>query len=64
MTKYFIIVCNGFQSNQYFRTEQEAQAAADRRNALMGFTHWKVRPIWLADDYADDERPYRAMRRA
>lgn len=64
MTKYFIIVCNGFQSSQYFRTEQKAQEAADRRNAIIGFRHWMVRSVWLYDNYADDERPYGTMRRA
>jgi hypothetical protein len=64
MTKYFIIVCNGFQSSHYFRTEQEAQAAADRRNALVGGTHWTIRPIWSSDKYADDRRPYGIVKRA
>lgn len=64
MTKYFIIVCNGFQSSQYFRTEQEAQEAADRRNAIMGFRHWTIRPVWMYDNRVDDDRSYGTMRRA
>jgi len=58
MTKYFTIMGNGIQG-AYFKTEAEAQAAADRRNALHGRKVWTVREIWIADPYADDPRPYR-----
>ena len=62
MTKYFIIVCNDLQGGRYYRTEKEAQEAADRRNALMGRLSWAVRPVYLYDAYASDERPYRMGR--
>ena len=59
MKKYFVIAVNGFQSSNYYSTREEAQAAADRRNAISG-QPWAVREVWLADEYADDNRPHRA----
>lgn len=58
MTKYFTIMGNGIQG-AYYATREEAQAAADRRNALHGRLVWTVREVWLSDPYATDERPYR-----
>ena len=57
MTKYFTINGNGVQG-AYYKTREEAQAAADRRNALHGRQVWIVREVWLADPYATDNRPY------
>lgn len=59
MKKYFVIAVNGFQSSNYYATREEAQAAADRRIAISG-QPWAVREVWLYDEYADDNRPYRA----
>ena len=58
MTKYYVVAFNGFQSSQYFRNRKYAQAAADRRSALSGQS-WEVREVWLRDEYADDDRPYK-----
>jgi len=57
MMKYFTINGNGIQG-AYYKTQEEAQAAADRRNALHGRLVWFVREVWLADPYAADNRPY------
>lgn len=59
MKKYFVIMVNGFQSSNYYGTREEAQAAADRRIVISG-QPWTVREVWLYDEYADDNRPYRA----
>ena len=59
MYKYFMIITvYGQQGGHYYKTEAEAQAAADRRNALHGRKLWTVREIFLRDPYADDDRPY------
>lgn len=65
MHKYFMIVTvYGLQGGHYYKTEAEAQAAADLRNALYGCKLWMVREIFLRDSYADDTRPYITMKRA
>jgi len=63
MTKYFIITCNGIQGGNYYRNEKDAQDAAARRNAIAG-QNWKVKEVWLYDEYADDDHPYGTMKRA
>ncbi len=64
MNRYYTINANGFQGSDYYKTEQEAQAAADRRNAITGRNWWTVREVWLSDPYADDNRPYGIVKRA
>ena len=58
MTKYFVITCGSFQGTTYYKTEIEAQAAAERRHNISG-QNWQVKEVWLYDPYADDQRPYR-----
>lgn len=45
MTKYYIIIMNGLQGVRRYTTETEAQADADRHNALTGRKVWTVREI-------------------
>lgn len=61
MTKYFTIAGNGVQGN-YYKAREDAQDAADKRNALHGRQVWTVREVWLTDPDADDNRPYRARK--
>ena len=58
MFKYFAIFCNGVQGGNYYKTAQEAQAAADRRNAIHGRQWWTVKEIWAREPNMDDDRPY------
>lgn len=64
MNCYYTINANGLQGCDYYKTQDAAQAAADCRNALMGRKLWTVRMVWLSDPYADDDRPYKTMKRA
>lgn len=64
MYRYYTLNANGLQGGNYYKTEEEAQAAADRRNAITGRKWWTVREVWLRDPYADDTRPYKTMKRA
>lgn len=61
MTKYYTIICNGIQG-KYYRTKEEAQIAADLRHTMTG-RRWEVKEVWLRDEYADDDRPYRAVKK-
>ncbi len=60
MTKWYYIKSNtGIQGSTYYRTRENAQAAADVRTAMCPqLVHWVVCEIWLHDDYCDDPRPY------
>lgn len=64
MYRYYTLNANGLQGGDYYKTMEEAQAAADRRNAFTGRKWWTVREVWLSDPYADDPRPYKIMKRA
>lgn len=56
--KFYTIEGNGVQG-AYYKTEQEAQAVADRRNAIHGKVIWTVRAVYTRDEYAADPGPYR-----
>lgn len=46
MYTFYTLVCeNGLQGLRYYLTREDAQAAADRHNALMGRTAWTVREV-------------------
>ena len=60
--KYYTIEGNGIQG-AYYKTEQEAQDVADRRNAIHGKVIWKVREVWTRDEYAADPGPYHKVKR-
>ena len=63
--KFYTIEGNGVQGT-YYKTAQEAQAEADRRNALHGGRKvWAVREVYTLDEYAAEVGPYcRKVKRA